>query len=237
MIIGCISITDFPFYKDSLDFLVSYCNRVIVRFDFLKSNSDVYNDLIEYKNIDLFISKEKWNKNNWRNELLGKVNEYKPNLVIFIDQDEIFKDVFLLTEDISNFVESNKKCMMFYYEMDTKDGYYVDLYPVLPHMKIFKWEKELTYDNYIGQALLTNYYNQKNWFFSKTKILHRCFYTPEITAKKKIELVERDVERKLRVENKRMERRVKSITSNAERKIRGIANKNIQRVKFKSKKG
>lgn len=135
-----------------------------------------------------------WNSWNWRESLLRLLDDKKPDIVIQLDQDEQFQDGIM--DEIKQFYKSDKVCMMFDYRMVTDDGREVEKYPSLRHCKVFKWKEGLTFYPYAGLALPTQYANtliemKDKYWLANTKILHYCFYTPEMEREKKQYAIEK----------------------------------------------
>ena len=128
-----------------------------------------------------------WNSWNWREHLLRKLDTVKPGIVIQLDQDEQFDSGII--DEIERFYHSDKLCMMFDYRMITDNDRKVAKYPSLRHCKVFKWKEGLTFHPYAGLALPTQYANtvaemKNRYWLAETKILHYCFYTPDMEKAK-----------------------------------------------------
>ena len=150
-------------------------------------NFQCYENLKKLTNVCRVHNFPDWNSWNWREHLLRKLDTVKPDIVIQLDQDEQFEDSII--NEIERFKDSDKLCMMFDYKMVTDDNREVSKYPSLRHCKVFKWREGLTFHPYAGLALPTQYANTLNemkdrYWLSYAKVLHYCFFTPEMEKEK-----------------------------------------------------
>ena len=184
-----ISLYDVPHCQDTLKAVAPYCDHAVIRvdnkccldkLDIAVFCADLFETAVVYPS-DLT-----WNRWNWREEMLRKLDHVAPDLVLCPDEDERFG--VTLQDDIDAFMASDRNAMMFSYHtpMPTDDGRVLfdgRPYPGMPHMKAFKWSKGLTYRPYQGFARVTNYAAPGMHYHAKTKIWHYCCYTQEMRDK------------------------------------------------------
>ena len=127
----------------------------------------------------------------WREGLLRMLDKVRPDVVIALDDDEIFDERIL--REIGAFWKSDKKAMMCSYNPCIPvDGRKLPVYPSRPHMKVFKWSAGLSFNPYKGFAQVTQYANQKRlYWMCETKINHFCMFTPDMEKAKRQEIQER----------------------------------------------
>jgi len=195
-IIGQTSLTNFTLWEMCLKELSTHVDELHIRFDQQTGNPDILKTIQDPKFLDgkikqILISSTKWNRWNWREEQIRMLDTIKPDIVLVLDQDETFSDEIDL--EIKEFWKSSREAMMFLYTnpLPTNDGRIVKYYPSKPHMKVYKWKEQLTYNPYIGYAKVTNYRNPELHWVANTKINHFCYYTPEIEKLKSEELAKR----------------------------------------------
>lgn len=186
MIIGLMAIHNFPLAPLMLHNLSMYCDKVIMRFDtFLGDKKTLRRcvELVPKSKLCVIYSERKWNRYNWREQLVQEAGKYKPNLVLFPDSDEVFHPEVMF--DFQRFVEDDKaNLLMFKTEMVSDDGREVKLYPRMSHCKAFKYQKGINYEPYQMYAIP----NVKDPVKMKaqTKIQHWCFYTRFMEKNKKL---------------------------------------------------
>lgn len=178
----------FPLWRECLENLLLYCDEVYLRVDVNTSDFtyEELEDVCKDKLKDVLFSDTKWNRWNWREEMLRMLDNVNPDVVLTLDQDEQFEDTLL--RDIRRLVKHpNKKALMFsYYDpMPTEDNVKTLVYPHVPHMKAYKWQKGLTYRRYRYSAKVTNYKLGRYWLMAYSKIRHYCFYTKALRLGKK----------------------------------------------------
>lgn len=193
-IIGQMALCNFPLWKKCLISLKNKVDNLYLRFDLLNGNKDIIKDIIsvsENKLKHLLISNNEWNNSTmvWREEMFRLLDIVKPDVVIMADEDEEFENT--LNEEILQFFKSDKLGMMFdYYEpMPTKDNIFIVKYPIGSHMKVIKWKPNLSYIPYLSRLRI--YPDQKDWWLSKTKIIHYSHYTKELRDKKILDIEKR----------------------------------------------
>jgi len=100
------------------------------------------------------------NQADFRERLLRKLDEVKPDLVLFPDEDESYPEPEFLVSDLGRLMRSNKEQLAFrrcnfWDSMETvrKDKwiYYG------PHIKAFKWMPGLTFKPYVGFNCVSTY--------------------------------------------------------------------------------
>jgi len=187
MIVGLMALCRFPYYVRCLDSLCELVDKVYLRFDGITGDYRLYEaapGICGNKFGSMFIGNTIWNAYNWREELLRSIDDVKPELVLFPDEDEIFG--LGIEDDIRRFMKSDKQQLAFNYQhpAPTVDGWeHKKPYPSAPHIKAYKWKEGLTYIPYKKRASLSNY-GKLNFKLAKSKILHYCFYTPELRKNK-----------------------------------------------------
>jgi len=127
----------------------------------------------------------------WREGLLRMLDPVKPDIVIALDSDEIFDTGII--QEIQDFYQSDKRAMMCSFNPCIgNDGRKLPIYPSKPHMKIFKWEPDLSFVPYMGFAQVTQYANKRELVWkAKTKINHYCMWTKEMEMEKRVEVKKR----------------------------------------------
>ncbi len=199
MKVGLMAISDFPMAPENVKDLCQYVDRMVLRFDLLKGNREIFNRCLKActKPTVITESKKKWNRNNWREELIRVSNGLKPTYLFFIDSDERYNSPRgeAFSKDFEEFKKSGKDYMFFGYDMVTDDGRFTPIHPPARHCKVIKWVPDLTYFPYKGNAIPTFPYEPKR-FNAQSKILHFDFYTKEM-QKKKLTAIETRLKRKL----------------------------------------
>jgi len=187
MIVGLMALCRFPYYDSCLRGLLRLVDKVYLRFDGVVGDIKIYQSI---ENIcgdklgDVYVSDSEWNAFIWREELLRMLDGVKPELVLFPDEDEVFGPG--IENDLRRFRKSDRQQLAFNYQhpAPTIDGWkHKKPYPSEPHIKAYKWKPGLTYIPYKKRASLSNY-GKFNYKMAKSKILHYCFYTPELREKK-----------------------------------------------------
>ncbi len=178
MVIGLMAVHTFPLAPLMLHNLSLYCDKVILRFDTFNGNKKILkrcSELVPRTKLQIILSKQKWNRFNWRQELVDEASKYKPELILFPDSDECFHPNVVF--DIQRFLVDKKvNIMMFGTDMITDDGRKVKTYPEAKHCKMFKWQEGINYMPYKTHAVPNIKHSKK--MKAQTPILHWCFYTP-----------------------------------------------------------
>ena len=187
MIVGLMAVCRFPFYEQCLRDLLRRVHKVYLRFDGIVGDKRILEKLPDICGSQLggiFVSSSKWNAFIWREELIRMLDDVKPDLVLFPDEDEMFEDA--IDVDIKRLMKSGRMQMAFNYKYPapTIDGWkWYKAYPQNSHVKMFKWREGLTYIPYKKRARLSNYH-KFDYKRGISKILHYCFYTPELRKNK-----------------------------------------------------
>ena len=180
---GVMAISDFILAPLMADDLARRCDMVVLRFDAINGSKTVFNKCVaaaSFYRIPVYVvrSKERWNRWNWREQMLRRLDSVKPDYVLAPDSDEKFDQLF--DQDFRDFVESGRDIMMFDYVMATMDGRPVPKYPGARHCKAFRWVSGLGYRPYGGYARPTWPGRSCVAFNAQTPIHHYCFYSPEM---------------------------------------------------------
>ncbi len=171
-----------------LEELVSYVDEIYLLFHHSPQFKEEWpkkipkvNDFIEI-NIDT-----EWQVMEWRNhqgkfreQLLRMLDPVKPDLVFFPDEDESFPEPEFLVKDLQRFYKSSKRQISFKrcnfwdsMDMVRKDKWI----KYFPHVKIFKWQPNLTYIPYKGFNRITSY--GKKSMIAKSVIKHYAYMNKE----------------------------------------------------------
>lgn len=185
-----MALCNFPLWEKCLTSLSSLVDELYLRFDTLRGDLKIKETITKMKNPkikNILESNVFWNKFNWREEMLRMLDTVKPDIVVSIDEDEEFEKG--IKNEMIEFYNSDKVAMMIDYQdpMPTDDGSLVPKYPGKPHMKIYKWKPNLTYIPYRAFARVTNYSDSTRYWYSKSKLLHYCYYNKELRDMKKLE--------------------------------------------------
>ena len=165
---------EFSFYVDEIYLLLHYSPK------FKEEWPKKYPKVTDY--IEENVSEE-WNVMEWREnqrifreKLIRRLDNIKPQLVFFPDEDESFPEPEYLVKDLRRFYKSNKKQLAFKrcnfwdsMEMVRKDKW-ITYYP---HVKIYKWDKNLSYIPYTGFNRVTTY--GKKRMVARTVIKHYAY--------------------------------------------------------------
>jgi hypothetical protein len=189
-IVGQMALAGFPMWEMCLSELSKHCDEIYLRCDENRVDKSIkaeeYNKICNGKLKSIFCTHEPFHKWKWREDMIRMLDDVKPDIVISLDEDEIFDDT--INEEIKDFEKSDKLAMMVNYNpMPTENNEKIlkNLpYPILPHMKIFKWKSGLTYKGYHGNALVPEYNKREFWWNARSKINHYCFYKKEWLPKK-----------------------------------------------------
>ena len=185
-VVGLMAIADFPMAPEMVADLAKRCDRVILRFDALNGDKKLFKKCIRtaanITHVDTIRSRVKWNRWNWREDMIRACDAIKPDLILAPDSDEKFGEGF--DEELKEFYKSTYDIMLFDYQMVTDDGREVRRYPGARHCKAFKWIPNIGYRPYLGYAQPT-WPAKDCWvWFAKTPMLHYCFYTRQMEQTK-----------------------------------------------------
>ena len=131
------------------------------------------------------------NQADFREKLLRMADVARPDLVLFPDEDESFPEPEFLVRDLRRLTRSNKKQLAFkrcnfWDSMETvrKDKwiYYG------PHVKVFKWQPELTFKPYVGFNCVSTY--GKNRMKARSVMKHYAYLEKEERERRYNELYE-----------------------------------------------
>jgi hypothetical protein len=180
----------FPLFNNTIKKLSENVDEIYLRFDDINGDKSIIDNIDEVsksKIKGILYSKTRWDTFTWREEMLRMLDDVKPDLVLSVDQDEIFEDT--IKTEMMDFYKSDKLGMMFNYvsPMPTDDGSIIlggKPYPLHPHMKAYKWKPDLTYLPYCGNAKIRKYSGSRDWYMAKTKILHYSMYRKEWQVQK-----------------------------------------------------
>lgn len=188
-IAGVMAIANSPVWLKCLIALYPLCDVICLRFDLNMWRGEHWRVMKLPKVREVYFTKKKWNRWNWREDCLEMSNRLKPDIVLTPDQDEIFLDG--VEKEFQAFWKSNRKAMMFSYHSpmpseNRHDPLNGKVYPSLRHMKAFKWKPGLTYFPYQGRGQISQYaHDGKLHWQAKTQILHYCMYDRESERLKK----------------------------------------------------
>lgn len=196
MIVGIVAINRFPMWQKTVAELGKLCDRIYFRWDGINGDPEITKGLealLGDKFGGCMIMKTGWDisgkRPQWREDclrMLDRVGMKPGDVVLCPDEDEVFGEG--IAEELKMFAVSDKKGMMFSYDpLATKDNRIVNAgvpYPPDPHMKAFKWEPNLSYYPYHGDAKIAKYCNKDQWWIATTKIKHYCCWTKEMELAK-----------------------------------------------------
>jgi hypothetical protein len=118
---------------------------------------------------------QKWRKCSgwiWREPLMRALDEWRPEIVLQPDSDETFGPGF--ETDLSTFRASKHDLLLFNYAMPTDDQTIVPTIPMARHVKVIRWQPDLSFSPYRG-------YGKPNGKLleavATSRIQHWCFYT------------------------------------------------------------
>lgn len=188
-IVETMAITKHPCTEMCLEDVTKYVDGVYIRFDRVNGDKKLYDRCLSSPKVaGWFISEAPFTPYTWHEESIRMLDEVKPDVVICLDDDEMFdRDP---RPDIEKFMASDKDAMMISYTpLPSDDGRTIingAAFPPCPHMKIYKWKPGLTYKPYQGYARVTDYaHDQSKHFYPEVKIKHYCMFTKEMEVQKK----------------------------------------------------
>jgi len=192
MIAGIMAAGNHPLLERCVRSVMEICDSMVIRIDKNVASEDtiaIIRRCVRPGDI-VFGSDKKWNTTIWRRELLGALIQsgMNPDIVVALDHDEEFDDGAI--EEIAAFKASDRRAMMFSYvsPMPTDDGRIViggRAYPDRPHMKVFKYQRNLTYNPYHGYAIINPYADKKLHWMALTKIRHFSLWNKDLESEKK----------------------------------------------------
>lgn len=196
MIAGIVAVHDFPLDVECLLDLLPRVRAITVWLDQAAAHrrpeikqllSEHGRHLAKTKILD---SDRQWRKCSgwiWREPLMRSLDDVRPEIVLQPDSDEKFGPGF--EADLQSFRESKRDLMIFDYEMPTADGAWVPTCPRARHVKVIRWRPGLSFLPYRGYGKPNGKLSEAK---AESKILHYCFYTPEIQAAKIARLTQGD---------------------------------------------
>lgn len=188
-VVGLMAIDDYPLAPEMVYGLSLHCSTVILRLDMssVEDNTELHENCVKAvvpgTRVHTIRSRKKWNRWNWRQELIDEAAFVRPDYVLFIDSDEAYHPIEFW-DDFCSFMESGHELMMFDYEMKTVDGRKVMKYPKARHCKAYKWVPGITYHPYRGYARPTWPTSVCREWPAHTPIYHYCFYTRQMESVK-----------------------------------------------------
>lgn len=189
-VVSMTMIYDWPVWEKCLYALSEIVDGIYLSVDAAKSSKAFQIQLREFvkvKRVD--VVQHNFEPSIWREYLIRMLDKVHPDLVVSLDQDEIFDPGVLI--EMGEFWKSNKRAMMFSYNnCISDDGRPMPVYPSSPHMKVFKWESGLSFVPYKGWAQVTQLAKQKHivcekHWMANTKINHYCMFTSAMEKAKR----------------------------------------------------
>ena len=174
-VVGTMALCGHPMWRECLESLQSHVDELYLHFDGRVGNDNIFKNLnIENfpKLKNVIVTKKEWNRYNWRERMLRVLDDVKPDVVLNMDEDEMYDGN--IEKDIEDLLKSPENIQMFFQYVYPIPGTKDQKYPKYPHVKMFRWIEGLTFYPYRGSARLSNakgYCNSQN-----TKILHYCWY-------------------------------------------------------------
>jgi hypothetical protein len=121
------------------------------------------------------------NRERFRETTLRILDDVRPDLVLFPDEDEAFPEPEYLAEDLLRFYRSKKKQLAFrrINFWDGMDTVRSDRWTNVngPHTRIYKWQPGLTYFPYVGYNRVASY--GKRQMVARSAMKHYAFMTRE----------------------------------------------------------
>lgn len=113
-------------------------------------------------------------------EMLRRVDYWKPDVVVSMDCDETYGDGF--EEDLERFENSNDDLLLFSYDMVSDNGRKLPQNPWCVHCKAFKWYKGLTFDESKGfnKPAWNSFPHDQTSMMADSKMRHFCFFSPDL---------------------------------------------------------
>ncbi len=172
---------DFKYAPELLADTAKYCDYMIIRFDSGVGNRDGLAKVKEavgpfVQHLIVYEESVKFNKWNWRESLIRRLDVFRPDIVIAMDDDECFGEG--IVGDLNNFQHSCAQRLDFKFEMATMYNKKVPLYPFRPHTKVFKWQPDINYIPYKHFAR-PNIPRDDSAILADSLIKHYCFWDKE----------------------------------------------------------
>jgi hypothetical protein len=180
-----MAVSDFVMAPECAEDLAKRVDLLHLRFDTLNGNKRIWGDTVDavkpHCEVRGLRGRERWNRWNWREQLIRSLDPVKPDIVLFPDSDEMFHPRF--GDDLQEFIRLEWEIMAFDFEMATIDGREVPKYPKARHCKAFRWVPRLGYRPYQGYAKPT-WPGKYRSYQAQYPIRHLCFYTPMLQETK-----------------------------------------------------
>ena len=182
-IVATIALCRFPLWRDTVKAVLPLIDELYVRFDVTKGDPDVVREikgLAGEKLKKVVMVEEPWRVPDWREDMLRMLDDAKPDIVLCLDEDEIFGDG--IADEIKAFAISDKDVMLFGYNpLVSREGRVINggkPYPCEPHAKAYRWKEGLSHYPYHWNGMIAQYLNPACHWQAKTKIDHYCCFTP-----------------------------------------------------------
>lgn len=185
---GIVAVHDFPLDEECVLDLLPRVQALVLWIDQrFASRRPAWKSLIRehgkhLERVKILDADQKWRKCSgwiWREPLMRALDDVHPRIVLQPDSDEQFGPGF--DADLQAFRESGRDLLLFDYEMPTSDGQWVPRCPKARHVKVIRWRPGLRFNPYRGYGRPNGQLSEMN---ATSRILHYCFYTPEIQAAK-----------------------------------------------------
>ena len=187
-IAAVVALKSFPYHDMTIKQMRDIADKVFIRWDGRSGDPGVLQNTMALLGDRLggITIVNGWGFPLWREECLRMMDDFKPDIVLCPDEDEVFDDT--LREELDAFWYSDRKGMMFmYHPLVSCDDRKINgdmPYPPDPHMKAFKWEKGLSYFPYHGNAVVARYCSKSAHWQARTKIRHYSCFTKEMEYRK-----------------------------------------------------
>lgn len=175
--------------KKVLDDMSKYTNEIYVN---LNDPTPIAEEAVlshpNVKDVIRTTNDGRWNQGLQRDNTTRMVDNIKPDIVIFPDSDEIFPKN--LDEQLKSFWEDEDKRTFWFrllYLWGNENKFRNDSkFKSIHHVRIFKWQPEITFLPYAGYTCPTNFINlDKNTrFHSNSPILHYGYMHEEDRLRK-----------------------------------------------------
>ena len=174
-----------PRWPYCLTSMLHFADVACVRIDALSGTPEKLEELKQYVQhlggshiAKCWVSNEKWNRWNWREELLRSLDDIMPDIVLQPDCDEMFEP--LLWEDIATLEgKAGLLGLMFDYVMVARDGVRLKKYPRRTHLKAYRWAPRLTFVPYCGYGRPRAYRSRQFRRQAISRIYHFSHFTAE----------------------------------------------------------
>lgn len=189
-IAGTIALSAFPMWRQSVQQLCDLCDVVFVRFDGVAGDPEILQGLAEFKDKigHIFTATVPWSSPQWMEDKLRMADGAKPDIVLTLDEDELFGDN--IKADLDSFAQSDRAALLFDYEpLVTSDGRVANGGHPYPgrECKAFKWRPGLSFFplHPTNMALPAQYIREPDWMLAESKMRHFCCFTPQMEVQKR----------------------------------------------------